>query len=171
MAIKLKTLNGSPAHFPISIEAKNLAGEDVEITFTAIGRTLREWQPIYLKRLTEQANEAAAEAEKAELKEKAEQEAANEASAAEKPKKGKADAGAGKKREPMVYNADEIAANIETALLRGAALVREVAVGWELDAEFTDQTITDLIAQFPGVQQALHQRYNEAILGHRVKNS
>lgn len=155
MAVQLKTLKGAPPSFPITVTTKDLSGQDVEITFTAIGRTLRDWHPIYMKRLADEANANIAAQEKA----KAAVGAADDERADNEP------------AEPVVYNADEVSANIEDALKRGAALVREVATGWALDVEFADAAITDLIAQYPGVQQVLHQQYHQTIMGHRVKNS
>lgn len=158
MAIKLKTLSSAPANFPLTVTVKDLSGEDVEIGFTAIGRTLREWHPIYIKRLSEEANASIEALEKADAE--AEAEASKEPDAA-KPKK---------KRKPIQYQAAEAEASIETALQRGLALVREFAVGWDLDVEFSDDAIKNLIAQFPSVQQEAHQKYHQAILGNRAKN-
>ena len=155
MAVQLKTLKGAPPSFPITITTQDLAGQDVEITFTAIGRTLRDWHPIYMKRLADEANASIAAQEKAKAAVKAAGDAEEDDEAG----------------TPVVFNADEVSANIEDALKRGASLVREVATGWTLDADFTDESITSLISQFPGVQQVLHQQYHQAIMGQRTKNS
>lgn len=167
MAIKLKTLTGKPADFALTVTSKTLDGVDVEITFTAIGRTLREWHPIYVKRLSEEANaniEAAETAEAAEAAEVAAAEAAAESAPVKDTPKRK------KKRKKLEYNATETASKVEDALQRGADLVREFASGWDLELDFTDENIKNLIAQYPGVQQEAHQKYNQTLIGHRAKN-
>ena len=152
MAIQLKTLSGAPAGFPIVVTTQALGGDDVQITFHAVGRTLRVWHPIYMKRLADEGNLAA--------------EAAAKAKAAEAP----AAEGEQATTPAIVYDEAEVLANLDKALQRGASLVREVATGWSLDAEFTDENIMALIEQYPGVQQELHTLYHKAILGNRVKN-
>jgi len=149
---KLKTLAGAPANFPLTIETQDLAGNDVEITFTAIGRTLRDWHPIYIKRVTDEANASIENAEKAQ---------ADAEAAAGKAKR---------KAKPVAFNEAEVQNNMEKALQTAVGLVREVACGWELDDEFTDDAIKDLISKYPGIQQVAHQKYHDAISGNRAKN-
>ncbi|WP_313082550.1 phage tail assembly chaperone [Pulveribacter sp.] len=156
---KLKTLAGAPANFPLVLTVKNLQGEDDEVELIAIGRTLREWHPMYAKRLTEEANASMEAAEKAEAQQ-AEAEASAEAEGA-KPKK---------KRKPLKYDAKEIAQAVEDALQRGVDLIREVATGWALELDFTDENIKNLISQYPGIQQQAHHEYHQRILGNRTKN-
>lgn len=149
---KLKTLAGAPADFAMPVTLKNLQGEDVEIIFTCIGRTLLDWHPIYGQRLTDEANAAMEQADKAE--------AAKEAAEGEE----------GKKRKPLKYDAKEVQKNMQDSLARGVALVREVAKGWDLEDEFSDENIKLMIAKFPGSQQQVHQEYHQRILGNRTKN-
>jgi len=167
MALKLKTLAGAPANFPLPVIVKDLAGQDVEIGFTGIGRTLRDWHPIYFKRLAEEANTSMETAEKAEAeaeKAEAEAEAAKDAAGTDGGKAKK------KKRKPIEYKPDEAEANIEAALQRAVVLIREFAAGWDLDLEFSDENLKSLISQYPGVQQLAHEKYHQAILGNRAKN-
>ncbi len=72
---KLKALLGAPKDFPLVVTMQDLEGKDVEIEYTAIGRTLESWHPMAAARyahdaemLAQRADEAAEAVAKAEAK-------------------------------------------------------------------------------------------------------
>lgn len=155
--MKLKSLNAKPADFSLPVTVQELDGSETQIPFTCIGRTTLDWQPLILARLEKEANtmieqEEKAEAEKAKAAETVEGEA--------KPKK----------RERVKIPHAEINKNTDKAMKAGVAMVREVACGWELEDEFSDENIQAAIALYPGLQQKLWQEYDARIKGNRVKN-
>ena len=149
--MKLTTL-GKPANFNLPIKAIDLAGEDVTVIFTGIGRTLRDWMPISLKRTEAEIN-ARLDAE----------EKAREA-IADKPKK------PGAKAKRVSLDLKEVEAGQEDALDKAVAKVREFACGWDLEEEFTDANIKELIVMFPGIQGDAWSEYDARIKGNRAKN-
>lgn len=151
---KLKTLAGNPPDFPFTVTMQNLNGEDIEIGFTGIGRTLVDWMPIFSKRATDEANStiAAIDEQEEERKKFAEQDSK------------------GEKRKPIKFNKADIDKKMQEGVAKGVALIREVAKGWDLDDEFNDANLAKLIAQFPGAQQKAHEQYHQRILGNRAKN-
>ena len=159
---KLKTLQGAPKNFDLTLNLDNLDGTQSEIVFKCIGRTLRDWQPMYLKRLAGEANA------KIEAQEKIEQ-ATQAADAEPEAKKAKKkDASEAPKR--VQFNEDELRASLESSLDSPVEIIQEVAIGWDLDDEFTPGNLKELISRYPGTQGKLYQQYHERIVGNRTKN-
>lgn len=48
--------------------------------------------------------------------------------------------------------------------------VKAVVEGWDLEEEFNDKNIGELLDLFPGVAFALGQEYRKALIGYRAKN-
>lgn len=153
--MKLTTLT-KPADFPLVVKTYALDGSEVTVTFTGIGRTLRDWMPIALKRLEADANE------RLELEEKRQDLLAAPTQEAEPVKSKKA-------RRIKLDAADAVKAQ-EEALDKAVAKLREVAAGWDLEDEFTDANLKELVIRFPGIQGDAWTQYDERIKGHRVKN-
>ena len=158
--MKLTTL-AKPADFPLEIKTVNLAGEEVTITFTGIGRTLRDWMPVALKRLETEANERLdAEEKRQELMAGTDKPEAEADAKSSKPKKVKR----------ITLNAADAVKGQEEALDKAAAKVREFALGWDLEEEFSDANIKELIVMFPGIQGDGWEQYDARIKGARTKN-
>ena len=159
---KLKTLQGAPKNFELSIGVDNLDGTQSEILFQCIGRTLRDWQPIYLQRLAGEANAKIDAQEKIDQQTQAQE-------PEQEPKKGKKkDTSAEVKR--IEFDADEIRASLETSLDSPVEIIQEVAIGWDLEDAFTPENLKELISRYPGTQAKLFQLYHERIVGNRTKN-
>lgn len=159
---KLKTLQGAPKNFELSVSVDNLDGTQSEIQFQCIGRTLRDWQPIYLQRLAGEANA------KIDAQEKIDQQT-HAQEAEQEPKKGKKkDSSTEVKR--IEFDADEIRSSLETSLNSPVEIIQEVATGWDLEDDFTPENLKELISRYPGVQAKLFQLYHERIVGNRAKN-
>lgn len=155
MAMKLTTLT-KPADFPLEIKTHNLSGDEVSIPFIAIGRTLRDWMPVALKRIEVEANERLDASDK-----QREALAPTESEGASaKPKKAKR----------ITLDLADAAKNQEEALDKAVAKVREFASGWELEDEFTDEKIKELIVMFPGIQGDGWEQYDARVKGNRAKN-
>lgn len=154
--MKLKTLGGKPADFTLTVTVKELDGSDIEVDFTGIGRTTLDWQPVQLARLEKDINAMTDAEEKLE----AEKAKAAETDAEEK----------SKKRKRITIPHKEIAKSTEDGLLSGVAMIREIASGWGLDVEFTDENIRALIVSYPGIQSKAWQEYDARIKGNRAKN-
>lgn len=155
--MKLKTLIGKPADFTLNVKAQELDGSEVEIPFVCIGRTTLDWQPVALARLEKDANALIDAEEKIDAEK---EKAASEEGADAKPKK----------RQRVKIPHAEIAKNTEKGLVEAVAMVREVASGWELEYDFTDENIRLAIVRFPGVQTRLWQEYDARVKGNRTKN-
>lgn len=145
---KLTTLAGSPGDFELTVKTKNLQGIDVEIPFTCIGRTLREWHPISLKRMAVDANSAIDAADKA-----------------EKPAGKKSD-----KPERVVLDEAKIQSGIDAGMKQMTDVIKEAASGWDLDDEFNDANLDTLCSKFPGIHQDLWRQYDARIRGDRLGN-
>lgn len=52
----------------------------------------------------------------------------------------------------------------------GAEFLRNIATGWELEDEFSDENINELIDNYPSIVGALISTYTQALAGYRVKN-
>ena len=161
--MQIVSLKEKPADFEFAVVMKNLQGEDVEIPFIGVGRTLKDWMPIKLKRLEEEGN---AHLEMVEKQQKIREDAESDAEKAE----GKSTA---EKSKPKRITLDpaEIDKGINEGLAKGVAKVREFASGWGLDDDFTDENIADLIARYPGVQGLGWNNYDDRIYGNRLGNS
>jgi hypothetical protein len=157
--MKLTALT-KPADFPLEIKTHNLSGDEVTVPFIGIGRTLKDWMPIFIKRIEAEANERIDAAEKQqEMLAAAKPEADTEAAPA-KPKKAKR----------VKLDTAEAQKGQDEALTKAVAKVREFASGWELEDEFTDENIKQLILMFPGIQGDAWEQYDQRIKGNRVKN-
>lgn len=157
--MKLKTLGGKPADFTFTVKITELDGTEVEIDFTGVGRTTLDWQPIHLARLEKDANTLIEQEEKLEA-EKASAEEGAEADTEAKPKK----------RKRITIPHKEIAKSTEDGLKAAVEMIREVAIGWALDDDFSDENIKSLVVRYPGVQSAAWQEYDRRIKGNRAKN-
>lgn len=49
-------------------------------------------------------------------------------------------------------------------------MITELAVGWDLDEEFNDENVKELLDLFPAAALSLTGSYLQALAGHRVKN-
>lgn len=156
MATKIKTLSGAPADFHIPITVQELDGSEAEIIFTCKGRTLKDWHPVFVQQLTDDANNMIEAAET--------QEAAKTAS--ETKKKGEA-----KPQKRLEFNAAELEEAVQKGLSRAIEIIRKVAGGWDLEDEFSDANLEALTSRYPGVHQALWAKYDERIRGNRLGNS
>lgn len=156
--MKLTTL-GKPADFSLPITVQELDGTDVQIPFIGIGRTTLEWQPITLARI---------ERESKALLEREEKLEAEKAKATETPKADEAKKPA--KRKQFAIPHAEIAKTTEQGFQAAVDSIREVASGWELEDDFTDENIKAAVARFPGLQAKLWQEYDARIKGNRTKN-
>lgn len=156
---KIKTLTGTPPAFDLDITMLELDGSDAEIGFKCLGRTLRDWHPVAVKRITDDANHMieAAEARETEAAKK-------EAPQPEPAAKAKAKA----KSKRLEVNAAEMQEAVEKNLSRSAEIIREVATGWDLDDEFSDENIKLMCATYPGVHQRLWEKYDARIRGDRL---
>lgn len=155
---KLKALLGAPKDFPLTVTMQDLEGKDVDIEFTAIGRTLESWHPLAAARyahdaemLAQRADDAAEAVAKAEAK---------PADDAKKPAK----------RKKIEVDQAEMAKNLQKGMDDAASVIQEVASGWALDDEFNPDNLKRLIAQYPGVQQKLWNEYDRRVRGDRTKN-
>lgn len=157
--MKLTTL-GKPANFNLPIKAIDLAGEDVTVIFTGIGRTLRDWMPISLKRTEAEIN----------ARLDAEEKAREAIAAAETPEPENKPKKPGAKAKRVSLDLKEVEAGQEEALDKAVAKVREFACGWDLEEEFTDANIKELILMFPGIQGDAWSEYDARIKGNRAKN-
>lgn len=159
--MKLKTLGGTPADFPVTITVHELDGTEDTFEFTGIGRTTLDWQPIQLSRIEKNVNSLIElEGKLEEEKSKAVADAEANAEAGEKPKK----------RKRMTVPHKEIAKATEEGLAKAVEMVREFASGWELEDEFTDENIRRLIARYPSIHEAGWAEYDRRIKGERTKN-
>lgn len=156
--MKLKTLGGKPSDFPLSITVHELDGTEWQVPFICIGRTTLDWQPISLARLEKDANALIDQEEKL------------EAENARATKNEEAQETTPKKRKRIVVPHKEIAKNTEAGLKEAIAVVREVASGWELEEEFTDENIKQAIIRFPGIQAQLWNEYDARVKGNRRGN-
>lgn len=147
---KLINLDEAPENFELTITTKNLKGADVEIPFTCIGRTLRDWHPIAVRRMAEDANQSIDAAEKAKTGD-------GQTSAEETPRR-------------VVVSDTEVQEGIERGLGRMSEIITEVAVGWGLSNEYSADNLAKLCSKFPGVHQQLWERYDARIRGDRLGN-
>jgi hypothetical protein len=152
MATKLKTLSGDPEDFFIPITVVNLSGKELEIIFKCQGRTLKDWHPIFAQQLTDDANNII-DAETAK----------DEAKAEDDTKK--------KKQKRLEFNSAELDEAVNKGLGKTVAIIRKVAVGWDLEDEFSDVKLEELSAKFPGTHQKLWAEYDSRIRGNRLGNS
>lgn len=159
---KLKTLKGNPKNFDLSLALDNLDGTQSEIVFKCIGRTLRDWQPMYLQRLAGEANA------KIDAQEKIDQQTQAQEAEQEPKKSKKKDSSTEVKR--IEFDADEIRSSLETSLNSPVEIIQEVATGWDLEDDFTPENLKELISRYPGTQAKLFQLYHERIVGNRTKN-
>ncbi|MDH5858990.1 phage tail assembly chaperone [Lampropedia aestuarii] len=157
---KLKTLQGAPKDFDLPVSLDNLDGSQSEIIFKCIGRTLRDWQPLYLQRLAGEVNA------KIDAQDKLDQQAQAPEEGAKKSKKKEATSEA----KRIAINEEEIRETLESSLNSPVEIIQEVARGWDLEDDFTSDNLKELINRYPGVQAKLFQQYHERILGNRVKN-
>lgn len=164
--IKLKTIKGPKADFPVSITVLDLSGQDVEIDFTCKARTKTEWAPVKKQIIAERMENLRKQAE-----------AAIEASDAEAEDE---DAEAKKKRTRDLWqkalervkefedaDAVELAGVVNEKQAEFAAMI---ATGWSLDIPMTGQNLADLEDEFPGSIGKLIEKYDSVILGAREKN-
>lgn len=161
--MKLTTLSGKPADFSLMITAHELDGSEVKIPLIGIGRTTLDWQPISLARIESDTNTLIEQEEKLEAEKI---KAAKEEQACKDAESGKS-----AKRKRMKMPHAEIAKSTEQGIKSAIAMVREVASGWELDDEFSDENITKLVTRYPGVSFKLWQEYDSRIKGNRLGNS
>ena len=54
--------------------------------------------------------------------------------------------------------------------LTDVKFIQEYATGWDLEEEFNEENIRELVELFPGVMAAFVGEYTTALTGHRVKN-
>ena len=160
---KIKTLSGAPADFHIPITVHELDGSEAEIIFTLKGRTLRDWHPMAVKRMTEDANmmiDAAEERDKL-------TEAMGDGDGGEdaQPKRKKA-----AKTKRLEFKEQEAQDVLQKGLARSAEIVLEVAVGWDLEDEFNAENLKVLCSRYPGVHQQLWEKYDARIRGNRLGN-
>lgn len=155
---KIKSLVGAPPEFHLPIALKDLDGSDAEVIFKCVGRTLRDWHPLAIKRITDDAN---AMLEVEEAREGLEVKSDEPAAAAPKRKA---------KAKRFKVSGEELQQSIEKGLVQTTEIIREVATGWDLDDEFTDANIAQLCSRFPGVHQRLWQAYDARIRGDRLGN-
>lgn len=52
----------------------------------------------------------------------------------------------------------------------GAEFVKCLATGWDLDDDFNDENINELVDLYPSVVGSLISAYTQALAGYRVKN-
>lgn len=164
MAVKIKSLTGNPADFHLPITARDLDGTEVEVIFTFKGRTLRDWHPVATKRMTDDANRMISASEEREDLEKQIQIAETDAEPAEGATK--------RKKKTKRIDFDESKANeaIDTNLRRSVEIIREVASGWDLDDDFTDENLESLCSRFPGIHQEVWGKYDSRVRGNRLGN-
>lgn len=148
---KLINLDEAPENFELTITTKNLKGADVEISFTCRGRTLRDWHPIAIRRMAEDANQSIDAAEKA-------KDGNGPAPADETP------------RRRVVVSDVEVQEGIERGLGQMSEIIGEVAVGWGLSNEYNAANLATLCSKFPGVHQQLWAKYDARIRGDRLGN-
>lgn len=142
---KLTKLAGAPANFPLEVEVQDLSGSPVEVGFICIGQTLRDWHPVAVRRAADDANHALDAAATV---------------------KAQTDDGG----ERLVVNEADVAAGLDKGMQRMVAIIREVANGWDLEDEFSDENIAVLCSKFPGVHQLLWVKYDRRIRGDRLGN-
>jgi hypothetical protein len=155
---KIKSLVGAPPEFHLPIALKDLDGSDAEVIFKCQGRTLRDWHPLAIKRITDDAN-AMLEVEEA----RDGLEAKSDEPAAGAPKRKT-------KAKRFEVTGEELQQSIDKGLVQTTEIIREVATGWDLDDEFTDANLAQLCSRFPGVHQKLWQAYDARIRGDRLGN-
>lgn len=155
---KIKSLVGAPPEFHLPVALKDLDGSDAEVIFKCVGRTLRDWHPLAIKRITDDAN---AMLEVEEAREGPEVKSDEPATAAPKRKT---------KAKRFEVSGEELQQSIDKGLVQTTEIIREVADGWDLDDEFTDANIALLCSRFPGVHQKLWQAYDARIRGDRLGN-
>ncbi|MPS98609.1 MAG: hypothetical protein E2581_08925 [Pseudomonas sp.] len=155
---KIKSLVGAPPEFHLPIALKDLDGSDAEVIFKCVGRTLRDWHPLAIKRITDDAN---AMLEVEEAREALEAKSDEPAAAAPKRKT---------KATRFEISDEDLQQSIDKGLVQTTEIIREVATGWDLDDEFTDANIALLCSRFPGVHQKLWQAYDARIRGDRLGN-
>lgn len=158
---KIKSLSGAPADFHIPITVRELDGSESEIIFAFKGRTLSDWHPMAIKRMTEDAN---AMIDAAEEREKLEGQAADTPDEAEEKPKRKT------KAKRLEYKEDEMTAAVQKGLARSAGILLEIAVGWDLEDEFTAENLQLLCSRYPGVHQQAWEKYDARIRGNRLGN-
>lgn len=163
---KIKSLVGAPPEFHLPIALKDLDGSDAEVIFKCVGRTLQDWHPLSVKRLTDDGNAMAEVAEAYAAEAEAEAEKVEATEEAGPKRKSRAEA----KSKLHEFSEEKAQAEINKGLARMAEIVREVATGWDLDDEFTDANIALLCSRFPGVHQKLWQAYDARIRGDRLGN-
>lgn len=156
---KIKSLVGAPPEFHLPIALKDLDGSDAEVIFKCVGRTLRDWHPLAIKRITDDAN---AMLEVEEAREGLEAKSDEPAAAAPQKRKTKA--------KRFEVSDEDLQQSIDKGLVQTTEIIREVATGWDLDDEFTEPNIALLCSRFPGVHQKLWQAYDARIRGDRLGN-
>lgn len=55
-------------------------------------------------------------------------------------------------------------------MLKDIDYIKEIVSGWDLDEEFNDENVLQLIQLFPGVVLKVSAAYMSALVGQRVKN-
>lgn len=159
---KIKSLSGAPADFHIPVTVHELDGTGAEIIFTFKGRTLRDWHPMALKRMTEDANMMI---DAAEEREKLAEATVGEAEAEEGQAKRKKT-----KHKRLEYKEKEAHDVMQKGLARSAEIIQEVAIGWDLEDEFNEDNLKTLCARYPGVHQRAWEKYDARIRGNRLGN-
>lgn len=160
---KVKSLVGNPADFHLPITMQELDGTDAEFVFTCKGRTLRDWHPLSVKRMTADAN---AMLDAVEAREAAE--AKNDEPAVDDVPKPKSKAKAKTKR--IEVTDAQLQESVDKGLARTTEIIREVASGWDLDDEFNDENIGLMCSRYPGVHQRLWEQYDARVRGNRLGN-
>lgn len=167
---KIKTLTGNPADFPLPIKVHELDGTEAEIILTFKGRTLRDWHPIAVKQMTDDANNLlAAENAQQEARESSEAGANGAESAADEEAKRKPRKKS-EKLKPMEFDPAAVEETMKTGLKRSTDVIRLLANGWDLDIEFSDANIELLCTTYPGVHQTAWAEYDRRIRGNRLGN-
>lgn len=158
---KIKSLVGNPPDFHLPITMQELDGSDAEFIFKCKGRTLRDWHPIAVKRMTADAN-AMLEAAEA----RAAADAKSDEPATDSAPKVKSKA----KTKRLEVTDAQMQEAVEKGLAGTTEIIREVACGWDLDDEFTDENIALMCSRYPGVHQRLWGQYDARIRGNRLGN-
>lgn len=164
MAVKIKSLSGNPADFHLPIIARALDGTEMEVIFTFKGRTLKDWHPIATKRMTDDANHMIAATEEREDLGKQIQIAETDAEPAEGAPKRK------KKSKRIEFDESKANEAIDRNLRRSVEIIREVAAGWDLDDDFTDENLESLCSRYPGIHQEAWGKYDSRVRGNRLGN-
>lgn len=164
--VKLKTIKGPKADFPVTVTVLDLSGQPVEIDFTCKARTKTEWAPVKKKIIAERMKDLRKQAEAA----IAASDAEGEGEGAEAQKKRTLDAW--KKALERVQEFEDADA-VEIAGVaneKQAEFAIQIATGWSLDIPMTAEHLADLEDEFPGSISKLIEKYDAAVLGAREKN-